>query len=370
MLGSISLRMILIFLALSYSILYAAKNRLAWCNLFTIIVVFVSYMFLTLCIGLLKDNDSNALDEFLGYLPILLVFFYSIYFNNGKDRIEKMFSLFNSLTIVLSILSLILWLYCFFNGYVQVNRILNKYNYGLLSRIGTIPRLFLKSSIFALFGLIYSLNNLIDGKRNLKALFCITVTILTIITTFTTSFYFFSIFVIAVFVIVKIKSRINTNIFRIAVAFILTTILFYVTGSFDILFARFTDTYNFNTKATQAVELLKIWLNHFVLGTGLGEIIPISYENGIKYSYMFEVQWLELAAHAGFIGIGIYLLLIFLTVRKLHRLYIKQNNSLYLILSLMIIYICLVSFTNPFMNNSIGLIFFAMAVGVVTQTPV
>ena len=370
MFGNISFRTLLMTFAVIYSIMYMTRKKIIWSKQTSLLVCFLIYLIISFLIGVYYGNLSNALDEFFGYLPIVTIFFFSIYFKEKNSNWCRTIDLFKSLICLFAIFSILVWIYCYLKGescYVRVESMFRKYEYGYVSFIGSIPRVFCKSSIFTLFGLLLYIDDYLRYK-SIKVFLKIIILVLSILTTFTVSFYVFSVVIFSLYVVAKIKrdAKIKTMSTIIFIISIIACIL-VISGSYSILISRFSDNYKLSLKITQAEQLLDKWVEHPFFGTGLGQTVTVDYGDHILKKYQFEVQWLQQLVHMGLIGLSLFLIHIYYSIRKLYNIYILYRRNDLLILSFMILYICLVSFTNPFMNNSIGLLFYSMAAGIAEQ---
>lgn len=366
-LGSISFRIILLIAIILFIFILLWHNKICLNVLNKVLLFFLFYCILNVIVSFAINNKSFIIDEFNGYLTIATSPFFIWFFRKHPKDFKLCINILGSFLFVFAIFSISVWFYCLIKGissYVIIEPLLNKYFYGSLSYIGNVPRLFLKSSIFLTIGLLLTTRDCLQKKTKLN-LFKFIIYVFAIIITFTTSFYVFTLFVLFLYLKEKKVFKNMKYLIIISLITIIAITIVVKMGVLNVMISRFDGEYTMNNKMMQATQLLEKSLKSPLIGYGFGYTMNIDY--GYSYSlnvYKFEVMWLQLLLHTGLIGLILFAYHIYKSIQKLNRLYVNYKNDDFIILKLGIIYICLVSFTNPFMNNSIGLTYYAICTGV------
>ena len=364
--GGVSIRLILLGITLIVGLgrTFYSNSHLNKLQLLSIIMMFLySFSFLQ---GILYNNKAVAGDLYFGYLTILT----SFYFMNIMDTslMKKMLTYFRVLTIILSIEVILLWLYCFIRGpinvYNSVNPFLINKGLGFMDVLGKYPRIFFKSAVFIPIGLFFTFQDIIRNSFSLVHVFCLIVYVLAIICSFSSGFYIFTIIGVVALLIINHRIGIGT----LGLIILLSFMIIYLNsryGIMDILNSRYSNNYNpFTFRIHQITNLISEAFRSPLSGYGFGKEISIDYGNGLAARSRFENIWGELLLSTGFIGLFIYLYHLKTTCSLLKMKYNKSGNSHYITIYISILYLCLMSFTNPFMNNAIGLIYYSMCCGI------
>ncbi len=363
--GPLSIRMLLMAAALAYVAVKTLQRQARYDGQDILLLLLFLYFVGLLAWSLLHNTKAYAIDEFFGLLPMLLCLFY-VQYCRDELRTRMLMRVFELSVLLLSVISLLIWGYCLVRGpgvYRSVRAVLDHFVYGNLAWIGRIPRLFLKSSIFIPVGLMFSLDRFLNEKK-LKTLILVGVEALALLSTFTVSFYVFGVFAFALYLFIKLKHEGNLSLW-VTVLFILAAAagVILISGVIDILLSRFAGNTTFDYKFYQAAQLIRSWSKSPLFGTGFGQVEKIVHSSKIYESYNFEVMWLQLLLHTGLIGFLLFVSHIVITLKKLRVQHRKTGQISYAIFWIGVIFVCLVSFTNPFMNNGIGLGFYALATG-------
>ena len=370
MIGPLSFRMVLLGLAIISEIFYYSRHPFTVGNNMKLWAVTILIFIINLMLSLIRNNSSFAIDEFTGYITIILIPFMIAMNREDEELGRKSVQFFYAMILLFAVFSIGLWVYAYTTGignYMNIRTVLDRYVYGSVSYIGAIPRLFLKSSIFLTVGLLLALKKTLSGEKSALAMIEMAVFVIAIIATFTASFYAFSVIVALTYIIHKMKQdgslKIRTLLFILFAICIIGYIL-WKTSAVDILFSRFTGDYTFSYKTMQVDQILSSWLHNPILGAGFGNTLDINYgytsSQGI---YRFEVMWLQLLYHTGLIGFVAFVAYILSSVKRVMRCEKYLGDETYFIFGMGIVFFSLVSFTNPFMNNTIGLIAFAFISG-------
>ena len=268
-------------------------------------------------------------------------------------------------TFIFALFSIFLWLYAFRIGGAAYPIIEYGFfrpkvygSFAILS--GGIPRIFMKSSIFVSIGFLFQTDMLIDNP-SLKNVIKTIIYGLAIITTFTSGFFIAT--AICTIILLNVKNVMKRKISLLFILLIFLSLIFlYRYGIFRMMIDRYSsENYSGTYRLTQLASILREFIHKPIWGHGFGYEFTTSYGRTIRTTSNFEVAWGELLVDAGVIGFGLFIIIIITVLRQLLRLS-KNEHSLFLF-ALGLILICLESFTNPFINNSIGLTYFGLCAG-------
>lgn len=364
--GPLSLRILLFALFfLVFLLFYGKKCRISLFALFAFIYVIIELLY-----SIYVNPIENVVAEIKGYIPLLLCPAF-IWFFRKYDLSDFLWK-FAVITIrLLAILQIVLWVYAYIYGdtvYDVLTGLLTKYDYGLFDYIDAahnIPRVFLKTSIFLFVGILAELSRFMDGKIKISGLLFLFIEAIALLTTFTLGFWVASALSIVILLMLKRKRK-SVSIEKLVVILFIISLLIILFVRFNVvqMFIYRWESDSVTHKFSQASKLLSLWVRRPIFGYGMGCETSYYVNNELVTRYIFENVWLQLLFHNGVVGLILFVGAIFSTVYKLHLLYKKTHDMRYLILSVSIIYICIVSFFNPFINNSIGLTFFAVCTGV------
>ena len=276
---------------------------------------------------------------------------------------------------ILVFLQIGIWVYAYISGpsvYLTLHDIFEKYEYGIFSYVdsnNTIPRVFLKTSIFVFVLLIWDYSDFRHSKNiKLKNILFILLDVLAFFTNFTLGFWLAGAICLVVYIFIdEVKLKYDKYILYFTVL-LLATVFAVRFNLFEVVMTRFSYGGSVEHKSVQLETLLHYIKFKPIFGYGFG--YEISYVTGdvTNYRYVFEISWLQIWLHNGLIGLILYSTLILRTVYRLYKLFKLYKNTKFgricVILSISIIYMCISSFFNPFMNNSIGLTLFALCYGI------
>ncbi len=368
MVGGLSFRTILFGISIILAVIYSLMGRVVFENkMFLLILLFVSYLVINV-VAVGNKPISDKFDFLSRYLYILMVFFYDVVFcsKGGKVSIEEIRKVFESLTFYFAIFSIALWTLAAGLGGRSYQIIgagfLAPRVYGNMDFISAgIPRIFLKSSILIAVGLVFHLDRFIDRPSSHKLFKCI-VCGLALITTFTAGFFIAT--AICVLILLHKKQVMKKQIMVIFVAIMLVGIAVIARmGLLDIMAGRYSGDYSSSYRLIQFRSIIGEFFKSPIIGHGFGYEFTTVYGDTIRTTRNFEIAWGELLVDGGLIGSLLFVFIIGLTLRRIFKLSrIYQNNTLY-VFGLGLVLICLESFTNPFINNSIGLTYFAICAG-------
>jgi len=193
--------------------------------------------------------------------------------------------------------------------------------------------------------------------------------ILAVITTFSAGIIGCAGIAIAIMMVDHIKHK---NVIRLGVIIILALafggVTIYKGDLLDIIMSHLTSGYAGGGSAVsyriiQFRELFDEWLNHILLGNGFGYEVKINYGSTIRSTYAFENMWMQLLVHTGIIGVILYGCCILGTIKRLNTCYCNTENNEFNVLKAGVLFFCILSFVNPYMNGSIGLIYYSFCYG-------
>ncbi len=368
MFGSLSFRTLLFGLVGLYTIFYMLAHRVRIdINIGLMLGLFIIYLILnTIIIG---DKPIAIKFDFLSrYLYIFMALFYMLYFMKyrGYNDIAYFRSLFEKLTFLFAVFSILLWVYAFRLGASAYSVI--EYGffrpkvYGSFAILGGgIPRVFMKSSIFVPIGLIFQLDKLVDSPSTTKAM-KVFIYALAVLTTFTTGFFIAT--GICVILLLHKKRLLSKRISILIIAAILVGgFVAFRMGIINLMIDRFSSAdYSSTYRFTQIDSIIREFMAKPFFGHGFGHEFTTEYGNTIRTTANFEVAWGELLVDTGIIGFLLFVMIIFSVLIKLFRRSVNSKTAYVFALGLLLI--CLESFTNPFINNSIGLTYFGICVGI------
>lgn len=367
MIGSVSMRLILFALAIIYMVgsaivngdSFEAKSMLA-------IAFFLTYLvFNVICIG--DKPLETKFDFFSRYAYVALVFFYESFFSrdNTSELIAKMRSMIEIMTLLFAILSIVLWIYALSlgqNAYdaIEMNFLRPKV-YGNFDFIGgRIPRIFLKGSIFVPIGLLFEAERFLNCPSIHGTVKCGTY-LIALATTFTTGLFLAT--AICGFILLFHEKAFLKRIGILMGAILaLLVALIARAGLINVMAQRYHGDYSTSYRGVQLASIINEFLEKPLFGHGFGHEFTTIYGNTVRTTPNFEIAWGELLVDCGIVGFIAFITIITIVLIRLIR-YSAVNNTLY-IFALSLLLICLESLTNPFINNSIGLTFFAICAGI------
>ncbi len=367
--GPISFRIVLFACLL---LLFVLLGRISDNTSNVLILLICLYWFVEAALSLLFNPTGQVIAELKGYIPIILCPVFVWYFKKYKQGTALVLRLFRIFIRLLALFQIAIWTYAFIKGisaYDRITGLLYKFDYGLFTFIdsaNTIPRLFFKTSIFIFIGMLFELSDVFKRKKRMKysVLFAVIETV-AFITTFTLGFWLAAaISLAAIFLLSKKKKKLSyRTIFLIIASIVIVAVLFV---RFDIyqMFMLRLESGSVEHKSSQFEKLLSLWLSRPIFGYGFGCTTYYPVDGVLVERYMFENVWMQILFHNGIVGLLLLLSAIVYTCVNLQRLYKKRGDVYFLILEVGLIYICIVSLFNPFINNSIGMVYFAICVGV------
>lgn len=367
MLGNLSMRMAFFLLAVIYVLVSTliSGNSFETKSLFAMSFFLGYLVFSVVCIG--DEPLGIKLDYFFRYAYIILILFYEVFFtrDNTKATLERMKTAIKTMTLLLAAFSIALWIYALSLGQNAYDVIemgfFRPKVYGNFDFIGGgIPRIFLKASIFVPIGLLFEADAFLDKPSVAGAIKC-GIYLFALMTTFTTGL-FLATFICGIILLLYKKTFYKKigilmwGIFAVGMAFVVKA------GLINIMTQRYRGDYSTSYRTIQLISIINEFLTKPIFGHGFGHEFTTVYGNTVRTTANFEIAWGEILVDCGIIGFIAFTTLIALVVIRL----IKQSRleSVTFVFALSIVLICLESLTNPFINNSIGLTFFAICAGI------
>lgn len=364
--GPLSLRIFFLALMVGLDFVLLLRGKVV-ANLSNLILfVMMVYFAGLMCYSILTNDVRDAADTFAGYIVIIVCPVFLYLFRENRDLIYTTRRVFYVCTAILSIVTILIWGYCLVFGvasYPLIQGLFNRFQYGALAFVGPVPRVFLKGSIFICCALFLCVMEFAQDHKFSRLVLSGLYTV-AILMTFTTSFYAFT----AILLLVELfhiigKKRFVTFLSIILGLGLIGLVVAYQAGIIDVFIERFSGDYNFSYKGIQVRSILSHGLVHPIFGNGFGYNIFTDYGYVSKVAYSFEVMWGQLFLDTGLVGLILFLAHMGVTLYDLLKNYKISKNHIYYAFALGLIMFCLVSFTNPFMNNAIGLLFYAVCAG-------
>ena len=344
-------------------------------------LLFLSFAISTI-IGLVSNNRSNVLLTVSGY-TYFLFFVYFIQNVRSKELAVKLFVFFNKLVVVLSCVSIVLYVLLFVYGvqfYAFFNSALTDNAFGALGLIGTrLPRVFLKCSVFMPMTLVYYISEYLrKEEKQTQNLICLLLVFFGLLSTETIGFWAAFLFGGLILVIVIRKT---IKIKRLIILFGLFIVLsggysaFYgyasnahinqndnvsdVKVKQNIIAARLNkEDKSTSIKLVQGEALLSASSKHILFGNGLGKVVDVNAGETHRQSTRFEIMWLELLMNNGLFGLIAYAaLIVFILKMLVVNISLKdiEVTNVSVSIAIGLIMMVLVNFSNPFLNNPIGI---------------
>ena len=365
--GPLSLRMVLLGIVLICELILLLERKLYLFRNDFLLLIILFYFLINSCFSSFSNRTSDILDVLLGYLTILICPFFIYLCRTNQDIYKMYYKLFMRCSLIMAVMSIVFWLYSFFNGrsiYYSFMVRLNQESYSRMGFIGNIPRIFLKGSIFVCIAFVFSFYQVLVHK-NTKNIIIMVIFLVATIMTFTLGFYF-AVIITTILVAANVYKFRRRNVISILVIAIPIMLFLYSRlGIGDILIDKFSNGYSSSARIIQ----LRIVLNKFfdfpslLIGKGLGTRFYVDYGYEIKDFYNLEIMWLQVLADTGIVGFALYFGYIISIIGRLRRRYIYTEIFEFYLFSIGLLIMCLVSFVNPFLNNAIGLVFFSICVG-------
>ncbi len=378
-------------------------------NAVSLIVIFGCFVLLAAVYGFLNGNYMPILiSDIKGYLNLLIIFpmMYTLY---SKESVLKLLKILLNIIFVISIICIILSYFQFFSEDFQVilYRVVHDIGWASLTILTkTATRVFLHSGTRMLaLGLLLALAFLmIEEKKKPIRYIQMTCCLVALYISYARAIYlglFLSIagLMVGIFVFYKeylrdvmkyaISVLVLTAIFIVVIGFTQGSNLFEIGwnrcvvaigGDGEILDPSLTPSIEPSTEdisdANDLVNLeaekdslnirdyrISMALKNFskspIWGNGLGVVNDLNYYTGIEYFY------LDLLSKMGIIGLVLFLapaIVTLINIIKKRYIYVKEQKILSLLMWFMLLYMMIISYFNPCMNTSWGLMIYGLAI--------
>lgn len=369
--GPLSIRLIIFIISLVFVSVAIITRRIhleGYSFFFTI--TFITYIMISAFLSVNNGSLFERIDSTMGYLTILLVLFFEIVSNYREQYINRMIHMYYCCMVALAVLAVIIWVWSFLHPNIAYSvielRFFRPYVYGLFDFLNfggiRIPRPFMKGTIYLGIGFIISLDSFIQ-KRTKKNTILLILFGIALLTTF--SFGIYSAAAICFFLVLwKNKVFNSSKLFYSLVGLLFVLVIIYKLGIVDVMISRMLDSgeNTFEYRKAMFNDLVFDFFDSPVLGKGMNYSFVTDFANGIKSKTHIEIMWLELLITTGVVGFSLFVFHIYLTIR---RMYLLSNHvHVFLPLAIGVLFVCIESFSNPFMNSPIGLTYYAFCTGI------
>lgn len=335
--GSITLRMFIYVLAILFGVIYFGVRQVLRKDLVIILTAFTVSCLLSTVVGCLNNANSVSILEDIKPLVFfyILIFFYSVI--NSLDDILQITSIIKKGALFLALTYFITLILLFF-GVIDFLDFYEKQN-----AIGEIMfrndfLFFYKGFLYLCVGYFFFL--LSKGYFNQ---FLALLVLLSILLTLTRGFILFTLLIAIYYYVFINKNIVVKSIFLgacLITAILLIPILIETLGDkSDSDMIRFITFFEVIDRVNPLT---------FIIGNGFGVGVPS------KPIHM-EVSFLEIFHKQGLIGVSFWVCLFIYIFFLYVKIKNKHYKSIALPFLLSVIFIILQSFTNPYMNNPIGL---------------
>lgn len=372
----ISARMIIFSIALSLCIFKILVKK-CFVNsrfYFTFFLFFLSII-LSTAIGLFSNDKNSVFNGLSGFLYMFLIIFF-IQNIETKEKAVKVFRFFNSMIVILSLVSVIFFILLLLfksSFYSFINFFLIDKGFGFLDiQSNGMVRVFFKTSVLIPISCIYYLNEILKNDvYKLSSILYFIVSLLGLISTMTMTFWI--VFVIGalinlLFFINKKKNLLLLILVIIMLLFVFDKIGYNITNIFTNRLDR--NDPSLLLKQAQVPVLWDTFKQHIFFGNGFGKEVILDYYGTFREGSNWENMWLYLLVTNGLFGLVTYLLLIVSIIKNsIHSIKNANNENAIVLVTIGVglVIECIISFSNPFLNNPIGIGFLCVSAGIVNQ---
>jgi len=367
----LSARMIIFILSLVYVIFKTIKSgRIKICVYNKALISFFVIIAYGTIIGIYNNVLSDVYQGLTGYLYILTIYVFYIEIDT-IEKCYKYFNFFNKLAVISSMFLIVMYI-MILNGvpiYGPLINSINKNGIGMVSYASNgFPRIFLKGCIFIVISAIYYVIKILSHeKSSIKDYVCLVILTISIFMTFTMGFWIS--FVVGLIILTLFFYKLNIKRKKLVIVSIMTIItLIFVGSEIKTVFMQrmnFEDP-SFNYKYVQTLNMINLFYQKIFLGWGIGKRI----ETLNNFSVNQENAWMQFLVNFGSLGLMCYLYFVFNILLRTLKLFNKcVERKLYnvrditLTFFIGIIIIVVFNFSNPMLNNPLGIGFlcFSMA---------
>lgn len=341
MIGPLTIRMIFYIVAIIVSIFLILNHNKIYHDINYLVAFFLLLTILSSLVGLINGAEINLIFEDIKPLLYFLMIIPFSFFIKNKKGIKLVATLIKYSSIIMAIIYFI-YLFMMLTGRIDF---LTTYEY-LTNESDEImfrgnnnnePWIFYKGFMYLNIGfLFYFLNP--NRLHKFKSL----IIIIAIIMTYTRGFIVSLVLSLIFLQILNIQKKIS--IFILTAFF---TIIFFIAPLyFNFIGERIDSDLIRVTQIEQVLDNINFF--SFILGHGFGIGVPIR-------PIHMEITFLEIFHKQGLIGLLFWIFILFYMIYKYKKLVFKENKTIATPFIISTIFIYIQSFTNPFINNSIGM---------------
>lgn len=359
----ISLRYVLVFIAIIYYIFFIFKNNLnIRINIFfKPIIIFLIFYFISIANGLIRGYDvGNVIKSSQGFYYIFMILPFSVFIDNKKKANQAIEIIINS-AVILGVIALIT--YTLFSisigNYSIITKWLDKFNYGYISIRYGLPAVFFKATPYLIIAFNIELFKYINiTERSYKSIFKMTILFLAILVTMSMGAWISLFFGGILCIFLSNRKKNIVTIFTVLIVVILVYFLFsdYIGKVLELRISSNDSSYII--KNNQFRILIKTWLNNFLIGNGFGIKLNFMTQLGYREMINFELFWIQLLVNMGLLGFIAYLNIIVKSIvesKKISRFLSGFEKINLKGCNIGLITLCIISSVNPFLNNPIGI---------------
>ena len=344
--GPLTLRMVLFGSNLALvSVLWISRGKIQ------VYIVVLSFTVLTLLIlyaliGRINGASMALIIEDIKPLSYLFSILFFGYFIDSKERVQLVVSLIKLSSLLMALTYVGLQIF-FYLGQLQFHPFYNYVNTQISATDfifrGTQGLFFYKGFMYMVVGLIFWIHST-DSKLKALAIFII---MIAMIFSGTRGFILMFGFVYALFYGVPLLLRLNIKTLILASVLVFGSVFFF--GSQDIGDKEVSDS----ARVQQVVQVVQdIDPVSFFVGHGFGNGVPVR-------PIHMEIGYLEVFHKQGIIGLCFWGLFFIV----LYNAYVRKRNfpAIRKAFFLSLLFMALLSLTNPFFNNPIGISLFMIS---------
>lgn len=343
----VTVRMIFYSVSIFIALLFVIKNSLLGKEDFTLVLLFTFLLIFSSFVGIANGADfKNVVSDVLPLLYFFLVVFFGFLIRNDQRFIRCWVSTLKKSSVILSALYFMFLIAIFF-GLIDFNsayQFLSSDSNEIMFRgfDSSSPSIFYKSFIFLVVGFFFFY--LSKGWWNkLIALFIFISILLTL-----TRGFILCVFVVTCFFLILESSLLKRILFITFTTIFFSYFLFF-TDAISLVLRADSDA----ARIIQFREVLDmINLNSIFIGHGYG-IGTYSRPNN------FEITYLEIFHKQGIVGLTFWMFILFYMSKKFWYLRDKIPISKPIYAGVLVIYVQ--TFTNPYLINSMGIGYLALA---------
>lgn len=351
------------------------------------------YVFVWIIIGIVRGNGLKmAVGDTTNFFAILYTYILIVFIDNDDSMLHKVIDLFTNLTVILSAVTLLVFVWSYIAQSLGVHSVLiidtieSKLNYGVISGWlynDKFARVYLPNGIYMQIALAILIQKLILclseksidlTSKDIKILFIKILIIIMGILASGTRGYWLGAFIVVMLTIFTLEDHNRSKYIKIVGIMCIVGIIFIlllpiknqILGRIASIFDFNEDVSN-NIRQIQVKHMMKQFVQNPIFGSGFGkEIIAYTNETG-RGGLDFEVYYMELMYKTGIVGLSIFLYIIskYIIIKpyKMLSMNIKSKDKAllngWLVGTISVLFI---SITNPYISGNYGLFILDMMV--------